>query len=100
MSLSEQDARLFWERLRKQQIKVGIRNLKEICRKEGISYQTLINQKCSDRYPAATTIAILAKSLNCSTDWLLTGKEFDNAGTLSQISEKVQKVIDILQQID
>ena len=97
--MTEQDTRQFWTRLRKQQIKTGIKNLKKICAKEGISYQTLINQKCTNRYPSVPIIVTLARELNCSIDWLLTGQEFDNNGVVACYSRKIQSAIDILQQL-
>ena len=100
MSLSEQDAKSFWTRLRKQQIKEGVRNLKKICAKEGLSYQTLINQKCTNRYPTVPIIVVLAKELNCSIDWLLTGEEHDNTGLVAYYSKNIQNAIDILQQLN
>ena len=98
--MTEQDVRLFWERLRIQQIKKGVRNLKKICAKEGISYQTLINQKCTNRFPTVPIIVALAKELNCSIDWLLTGESFNDKEVVSYYSKKIQSAIDILQQLD
>lgn len=93
--MKELDARLFWERLRIQQIKAGVKSLKLLCEREGMSYQTLINQKHANRFPAVSVIITLASALNCSIDWLLTGKE-----NVYPYAENIQKAIDILLNID
>lgn len=94
--MKEEDAKLFWERLRIQQIKTGAKTLKTLCKEMEVPYQTLVNQKHANRYPAIPVVIALSKALNCSIDWLLTGEDFNKAS----YSEKLQKLIDALKSLD
>ena len=72
--MTELDAGLFWKRLEEKQRGRGKKkSLRAICENTGIPYQTVVNQKCDNRFPTASVIVALAEELDCSIDWLLTG---------------------------
>ena len=70
----------FWKRVKLAQVIRGKTNLKTLCDDNGISYQTLINEKSLHIYPPVTILIVLSKALDCSIDWLLFG-DFNVPGT-------------------
>lgn len=64
----------FWLRLELVLIKSKIRSLREVCKKVGIPYQTVVNQRCEGRYPSIEVAAKIASEVDCSLDWLVFGK--------------------------
>lgn len=64
----------FWLRLELVLIKNKIRSLRQVCKKAGIPYQTLVNQRCVGRYPSVDATARIASEIDCSLDWLVFGK--------------------------
>ena len=64
----------FWLRLELVLIKSKIRSLREVCKKVGIPYQTVVNQRCEGRYPSIEVAAKIASGVDCSLDWLVFGK--------------------------
>ena len=66
----------FWQRLEEKQRGRGRKkSLRAICENTGIPYQTVVNQKCDNRFPAVPLVVAIAEELDCSIDWLLTGSE-------------------------
>lgn len=63
----------FWGRVEQSQQLCGKTNLKEISRKIGVSYQTLVNQKTSARLPSLIVAVHIAKELGTTVEWLLYG---------------------------
>lgn len=47
-------------------------SFKEFCTKNNICYQTLLNQKCQNRYPSVEYLIRLSKGLKVSLDSLIT----------------------------
>ena len=89
----------FWQRLNIALASCNKTSLKEVCMTAGVAYQTLLNQKCQNRFPSVPVIAALAKELDCTIDWLLTGKEYKER-MQNYYSAKIQSAIDILQQLN
>ncbi len=63
----------FWKRVKLAQVVRGKTNLKTLCEDNGISYQTLSNEKSMHIYPPVSILINLSRALNCSVDWLLFG---------------------------
>ena len=70
----EKTAMDFWGRVENIQAQKKI-NLKVICEKHGIPYQTTLNQKSSAHLPNLYSACLIAKELGCSVEWLLFGDE-------------------------
>jgi len=98
--MTEIDAELFWKRFEEKQRLTGKKNLRTLCEKTGIPYQTVVNQKSNNRIPTASMLVALANELDCSIDWLLTGSERQFSEELIAVKEKVRNALEILQQLD
>ncbi len=79
---------------------VGRRALGLSVRRQVSPYQTVVNQKCDNRFPTASVIVALAEELDCSIDWLLTGSERQFSEELNNVKEKVRSAVEILQKIN
>ena len=71
------DASAFWERvdslLRQRRINIG-----EMCLRTNISYNTLITQRTRKSIPKIEQLCDMAKALNTSLDYLVTGEEYQD----------------------
>ena len=78
----------FWGRVESFQAQKQV-SLKAICQKNGIQYQTMLNQKSSAHLPPLKIACILAKELGCSVEWLVfgdtTGTSIENSSQLAQL---------------
>ncbi len=91
----------FWKRLEEKQRGRGKKkSLRAICENTGIPYQTVVNQKCDNRFPTVSVIVALAEELDCSIDWLLTGSERQFSEELNNVKEKVRSAVEILQKLN
>ena len=77
MNDEQQIAMNFWGRVEQKQKECGSTNLKAICEKIGIPYQTIANQKSSARLPNLLSAVFLAKELETCVEWLLFGVSTD-----------------------
>lgn len=77
MNDEQQIAMNFWGRVEQKQKESGNTNLKAICEKIGIPYQTIANQKSSARLPNLLSAVFLAKELETCVEWLLFGVSTD-----------------------
>ncbi len=80
----------FWERLELAQLKANKITLQNLCKSLGIPYQTIINQKCQNRYPSVTTLLKFADALHTSVDWLLVGTEKTTTARLETLVAKLK----------
>ena len=71
------DASSFWVRvdslLRQRNINIG-----EMCLRTNISYNTLITQRTRKSIPKIEQLCDMAKALNTSLDYLVTGQEYQD----------------------
>lgn len=65
----------FWGRVEQAQQLYGKASLKDICRKIGVPYQTIANQKTGARLPSLIVAVALAKELGTNVEWLLYGAD-------------------------
>ena len=79
----------FWNRVDEILVKKS-ESLVGISRKIGVAYQTLINQKCQDRYPSIPVAMRIADELGCTLNYLLTGEE------IKPVSDTVKKIVERL----
>ncbi len=77
----------FWGRV-DNKLKETNLNLKYICQKNGMHYQTMLNQKSTAHVPSVVNAVNLAKELGCSVEWLIYGdcekSSLKNADDLAQ----------------
>ena len=66
----------FWGRVEIAQAQKQLQ-LKDICRKYGLNYQTMLNQKSTAHLPSLMGACALAKELGCSVEWLMYGEAAD-----------------------
>ena len=72
----------------------------EIKEKTGISSGNMSDIERGNRLPAATTLAQLSEILDCSIDWILTGKSPVSENLISpDIGEKDQKLLSLFHEI-
>ena len=72
----------------------------EIKEKTGISSGNMSDIERGNRLPAATTLAQLSEILDCSIDWILTGKSHVSENLISpDIGEKDQKLLSLFHEI-
>lgn len=72
----------------------------EIKEKTGISSGNMSDIERGNRLPAATTLAQLSEILDCSIDWILTGKSPLSENLISpDIGEKDQKLLSLFHEI-
>ena len=72
----------------------------EIKEKTGISSGNMSDIERGNRLPAATTLSQLAEILDCSIDWILTGKSPVSENLISpDIGEKDQKLLSLFHEI-
>ena len=72
----------------------------EIKEKTGISSGYMSDIERGNRLPAATTLAQLSEILDCSIDWILTGKSPVSENLISpDIGEKDQKLLSLFHEI-
>ena len=92
--MKETDEKLamdFWERVENIQLQKKL-NLKIICEKHGIPYQTTLNQKSSAHLPTLRSACLIAKELECSVEWLLFGDDAESKmETCSQLVQEIYK---------
>ena len=63
----------FWGRVEIAQAQKQVQ-LKDICRKYGLNYQTMLNQKSTAHLPSLIGACALAKELGCSVEWMMYGE--------------------------
>ncbi len=80
----------FWNRFEEARIKAGKTTLRALCRKTDVSYQTLINQKCSGRYLSIPDLISVSRELGCSIDWLLTGRTSAEQSKKLELIERIR----------
>lgn len=73
---NEKIAMNFWGRVEIVQAQKKVQ-LKDICRKHGLNYQTMLNQKSTAHLPSLGSACVLAKELGCSVEWLVDGNDED-----------------------
>ncbi len=92
--MKETDEKLamdFWGRVENIQLQQNL-NLKVICEKHGIPYQTTLNQKSSAHLPTLRSACLIAKELECSVEWLLFGDDAESKmETCSQLAQEIYK---------
>lgn len=72
----------------------------EIKEKTGISSGNMSDIERGNRLPSATTLAQLSEILDCSIDWILTGKSPVSENLISpDIGEKDQKLLSLFHEI-
>ena len=72
----------------------------EIKEKTGISSGNMSDIERGNRLPAATTLAQLSEILDCSIEWILTGKSPVSENLISpDIGEKDQKLLSLFHEI-
>ena len=72
----------------------------EIKEKTGISSGNMSDIERGNRLPAATTLAQLSEILDCSIDWILTGKSPVSENLISpDIGEKDKKLLSLFHEI-
>ena len=87
----EKKAMDFWGRVEIIQLQKKI-NLKAICDKHGIPYQTTLNQKSSAHLPTLESACLIAKELECSVEWLLFGDDAEfRMESCSQLAQEIYK---------
>lgn len=83
----------FWGRVEQSQQLCGKNCLKDICRKIGVPYQTIANQKTGARLPSLVVAVSLAKELGTSVEWLLYGVGKDaKVSTDDRLSALMRKI--------
>ncbi len=85
------DVDSFWRRFDEARVKVGKNNLRTLCGKTGVSYQTLVNQKCSGRYMTVPDMISMSKEIGCSIDWLLTGRTMKDLEVRDKLIDYIKK---------
>lgn len=87
----------FWGRVEQAQQLCGKNNLKEVCRKIAVPYQTLANQKTGARLPSLVVAVSLAKELGTTVEWLLNGIEKDSRTADSRLDALMKKIEELSQ---
>lgn len=84
--------RAIGERIKKRRKELQLTQL-DIKEKAGISSGNMSDIERGNRLPAASTLVQLSEILNCSVDWILTGKspktEIDNHLDLTEMDQKL-----------
>lgn len=84
------------ERIKKRRLEMGLTQ-KDIYIKTGISTGNLSRIESGGVLPSASTLIAFSEILNCSTDWILTGKEFENQIITYTSSE--ERVLNLYKQL-
>ncbi|MEA5030856.1 MAG: hypothetical protein VB025_01770 [Sphaerochaeta sp.] len=95
-----EDGYMFWKRV--DSVRDQKRSLKEIVLKSGLNYELVKVQRSLNRVPKACDVCKLAKILEVSTEWLVTGDhqknptaqesvEFEENVRLARIINKILK---------
>lgn len=88
----------FWGRVEQSQQLCGKTNLKDIARKIGVPYQTLVNQKTGARLPSLIVAVTIAKELGTTVEWLLYGSG-KNASSIenTRLSALIKRIEELSQ---
>ena len=79
------DAYRFWDNLDK--ARGESITLKDLCKKIGIAYQRLADQRSDCRFPKLEDAYALAKAIGVSLDYLITGESLSNLSPEAQFVE-------------
>ena len=90
----------FWGRVEQSQQLCGKTNLKDISRKIGVPYQTLVNQKTGARLPSLLVATQIAKELGTTVEWLLYGSDKNTSNTENTRLNALIKRIEALSQTE
>ena len=81
----------FWQKV-KEELEYNLITQKELAEKIGISYNTLQSWITKDRLPDAEQALKIAKQLNTSIEYLVTGKNEDKNGIKQNLQEMIPKL--------
>ncbi len=87
--MQNQTGKEFWERVDKLN---PFKSIKKLSITATIDYNTIKKQRSELRYPKVDTIIQIAKVLNCSVDFLVTGKIEPTKSYPAQIEEIADKL--------
>lgn len=95
--------RAIGERIKKRRKELQLTQL-DIKEKAGISSGNMSDIERGNRLPAASTLVQLSEILNCSVDWILTGKspktEIDNHLDLTEMDQKFLNLFRLVSEDD
>lgn len=81
----------FWQKV-KEELEYNLITQKELAEKIGISYNTLQSWITKDRLPDAEQALKIAKQLNTSIEYLVTGKNEEKNGIKQNLQEMIPKL--------
>ena len=81
----------FWQKV-KEELEYNLITQKELAEKIGISYNTLQSWITKDRLPDAEQALKIAKQLNTSIEYLVTGKNEEKNGIKKNLQEMIPKL--------
>ena len=81
----------FWQKV-KEELEYNLITQKELAEKIGISYNTLQSWITKDRLPDAEQALKIAKQLNTSIEYLVTGKNEEKNGIKQNLQEIIPKL--------
>lgn len=87
MKANEEYILKFWKRIDTLTNSKGV-TLKELCQRAEINYGSMRRQRTLVIYPGVSELISIAKNLNTSLDYLLTG---ENTSTLSEEAQAVER---------
>lgn len=81
----------FWQKV-KEELEYNLITQKELAEKIGISYNTLQSWITKDRLPDAEQALKIAKQLNTSIEYLVTGKTEEKKGIKPNLQDMIPKL--------
>ncbi len=81
----------FWQKV-KEELEYNLITQKELAEKIGISYNTLQSWITKDRLPDAEQALKIAKQLNTSIEYLVTGKNEEKNGIKQNLQDIIPKL--------